>query len=41
LHAVNLQLRHPASHQSVEWFAPLPSDMAQLLARAGIDQKVV
>jgi 23S rRNA pseudouridine1911/1915/1917 synthase len=41
LHAVNLQLRHPASQQFAEWFAPLPSDMAQLLAHAGIDQKVV
>jgi 23S rRNA pseudouridine1911/1915/1917 synthase len=41
LHAVNLQLRHPASQQSAEWFAPLPGDLQQLLARAGIDQKVV
>jgi 23S rRNA pseudouridine1911/1915/1917 synthase len=41
LHAVNLQLRHPASQQFAEWFAPLPSDMMQLLARAGMDQKVV
>src|SRR6185437_8701720 len=36
LHAYRLGLIHPASDEEMEWEAPLPQDMADLLARAGI-----
>jgi 23S rRNA pseudouridine1911/1915/1917 synthase len=36
LHAYRLGLVHPASGEALEWGAPLPSDFAALLARAGI-----
>jgi 23S rRNA pseudouridine1911/1915/1917 synthase len=32
LHAARLQLEHPVSGRSVEWEAPLPEDMTQLVA---------
>lgn len=37
LHAFRLGLIHPVSGEACEWSAPLPEDMAGLLARAGID----
>jgi 23S rRNA pseudouridine1911/1915/1917 synthase len=40
LHAERLSLRHPAQREHAEWSAALPSDMAQLLVRAGIDLPV-
>ncbi len=36
LHAYRLGLIHPASGEHMEWQAPLPDDMAALLARANI-----
>jgi 23S rRNA pseudouridine1911/1915/1917 synthase len=33
LHAMRLGLLHPATHQAVEWEAPLPADFAALLER--------
>lgn len=36
LHAYRLGLIHPLSRDAVEWEAPLPDDMAALLARANI-----
>ena len=33
LHAAELALQHPSSGKSMHWSAPLPADMAQLLAR--------
>ena len=36
LHAERLALIHPGSGEPCEWQAPLPDDMAALLARAGI-----
>ncbi len=36
LHACRLGLLHPVSREEVEWQAPLPEDMAALVARAGI-----
>ena len=36
LHAYRLGLVHPLSRAELEWEAPLPRDMADLLARAGI-----
>jgi len=43
LHAQRLRLQHPATGQMVEFFAPLPSDMARLLEvlRAGADGAAV
>ncbi len=32
LHAVMLRLEHPISGESMEWFAPLPEDFAELIA---------
>jgi 23S rRNA pseudouridine1911/1915/1917 synthase len=37
LHAFRLGLIHPVSGEACEWSAPLPEDMAGLLARAEID----
>ena len=36
LHAEKLALVHPDSGEACEWHAPLPDDLAALLARAGI-----
>ena len=36
LHAERLGLVHPSSGEAVEWHAPVPPDIADLLARAGI-----
>ncbi|HYD78394.1 MAG TPA: RluA family pseudouridine synthase [Paucimonas sp.] len=36
LHAYRLGLVHPTSGKQGEWSAPLPADMAELLARSGI-----
>ena len=33
LHAARLRLRHPRTHQPVEFAAPLPADMAECIAR--------
>jgi 23S rRNA pseudouridine1911/1915/1917 synthase len=41
LHAERLSLRHPAQRTHAEWCAALPSDMAQLMVRAGIDCSVI
>lgn len=38
LHAWHLGLEHPASGKSMQWEAPLPADLAELLARAEITQ---
>lgn len=40
LHAYRLGLRHPQSGKPCEWRAALPSDLAVLFARAGIDATV-
>ena len=32
LHARRLRLQHPRTHEEVEFEAPLPADMAELLA---------
>jgi 23S rRNA pseudouridine1911/1915/1917 synthase len=37
LHAANLALEHPASGESMQWEAPLPADMRELLAVLGAD----
>jgi 23S rRNA pseudouridine1911/1915/1917 synthase len=38
LHARRLGLVHPATGEHCEWFAPLPSDFAELVASAGIEE---
>src|SRR5690606_6066124 len=40
LHAAHLKLVHPATGQVVEWEAPLPEDMQQLLAALEADQQL-
>ncbi|WP_151634998.1 RluA family pseudouridine synthase [Noviherbaspirillum aerium] len=37
LHAYRLGLVHPSSQKECDWTSPLPDDMRDLLARAGID----
>ncbi len=39
LHAAHLALAHPATGRRVEWEAPLPNDMARLLAALDADQQ--
>ena len=36
LHATRLGLEHPASGEMMEWHAPLPQDMVQLLQQIKI-----
>ena len=38
LHAFRLGLVHPASGKEVQWSAPLPADLAELLQKAGLDK---
>ena len=40
LHASRLKLVHPVTHREVEWEAPLPADMADLIAFLESDQRV-
>lgn len=37
LHAWQLRLRHPADGRSANWSSPMPADMVELCAAAGID----
>ena len=39
LHAARLALVHPASGELLSWEAPLPEDMAELLASLRTDTK--
>lgn len=39
LHAVTLQLSHPSSHRRMEWQAPLPKDMANLIKSLEEDEQ--
>ena len=39
LHAVHLKLVHPSNGRDVEWEAPLPADLAQLLSALEADQR--
>lgn len=41
LHAFRLGLIHPVSGKELEWSAPLPEDMSQLLARSGITAETI
>jgi 23S rRNA pseudouridine1911/1915/1917 synthase len=40
LHATRLALAHPATGRALEWEAPIPEDMAQLLAALDQDQRL-
>ncbi|MEN3292114.1 MAG: rRNA synthase [Burkholderiales bacterium] len=41
LHAYRLGLIHPGSGEACEWDAPVPEDLAGLIARAGIDAALI